>query len=245
MSKIFSRDNFKLSLNFLFRLIKMKLVDQNESQSIASQDLLDDLEIDSQIIIDVGANVGQFARKIALACPESTIYSFEPNPSLHKKFESNLKRFRRVHLKKQGVGSVSGNLKLSVDDRNSLVSSFALDNGNRTVLCDVTTIDEFLESSKISKVGLLKVDVEGFEIDVLRGCEKSFKSGLIDAVILEATFTPRTIRSSDAMELINFMKDFDFKPQGFYDLDYAHISKRGVFKLGNLLFLKESSKLVS
>tara|TARA_Y100000766_G_scaffold230591_1_gene204452 strand:+ start:152 stop:490 length:339 start_codon:yes stop_codon:yes gene_type:complete len=112
-------------------------------------------------------------------------------------------------------------------------------------LCDVITIDEFIKTNKIPKVGLLKIDVEGFEVEVLKGCLNSFNSGLIDAVILEATFTPQKIKSSDAIELIDCMSNFGFKPQGFYDLDYAHISKRGIFKLGNLLFVKNNSSALA
>ena len=108
MRKIFGRENLKLILNFFLNVIKMKIVDSNECQTIASQELLDDLEVDSEIIIDVGANVGQFAKKIATACPNSTIFSFEPNPSLHHLFEFNLKRFKKVHLQKLGIGSVAG-----------------------------------------------------------------------------------------------------------------------------------------
>ena len=244
MKKVLSRDNLKFVLNFFLRLVKMKIVDSNESQSIASKELLEDLEIDTNVILDVGANVGQFSKKMATACPNSTIFSFEPNPSLHHLFESNLKGFDKVCLRKQGLGSVSGTLDLSIDDRNSLVSSFAYDHGMRTVSCDMTTIDEFLETNKISKVGLLKIDVEGFEIEVLKGCAKSFAAGMIDSVILEATFTPNRIKSSDAIELINYMRNFSYKPQGFYDLDYAHITKKGIFKLGNLLFVKADSHIL-
>ncbi len=223
----------------------MKVVDFNECQSIASRELLEDLEIDYKFILDVGANVGQFAKKMAKACPNSTILSFEPNPSIHHLFYSNLKNFNNVRLQKVGLGSVPGKLDLSIDDRNSLVSSFAHDHGMQYVKCDVTTIDDFLEKNNISKVGLLKIDVEGFEIEVLKGCIRSFAKGMIDSVILEATFTPNKIKSSDAAVLINYMNKLDFKPQGFYDLDYAHIKKRGVFKLGNLLFVRADSNVLS
>lgn len=238
MRKVVSRENLKRALNRILRYVKMKVVDSNEAQTIASRDLFQSLGINTSVILDVGANVGQFAKKMSAAIPEAEIYSFEPNPVLHSIFEENLRTESNVFLQKVGVGAKAGILTLSVDERNSLVSSFHHDHGLESIECEVLSVDEFVAARGLARIGLLKVDVEGFELEVIKGCAQCFKDGLIDAVILEATFTPATIKSADALSLIAELKRHGFSPDGFYDLDYAHITGRGRFKLGNLLFVR-------
>jgi hypothetical protein len=90
-------------------------------------------------------------------------------------------------------------------------------------------------------VGLIKIDVEGHEIDVLKGAKNSLKTGKVDAVVIEGTFTPNQIKSGDFFEVNDFMVSCGFQVQGVYDLDYSHIYSKGVFKLGNFLYIKSSN----
>jgi FkbM family methyltransferase len=235
------RKLIKHILNYIFNYLNMRLVDVNESGTHIALDLFQELDIGGQVIFDVGANTGYVAREYWTEFKDAQIHLFEPNPDVFRLLESNTADSDRFILNNCGVGSKNETLTLYVDPRNSLVSSFAHDHELEVFECDVVTIDSYIKKYQLSSIGLLKVDVEGFEINVLRGAKKSLVEGVIDAVIVEATFTPNKIKSSDFFEPNKFMNDCGFKVQGFYDLDYSHIYSKGVFKLANVLFLKDSN----
>lgn len=50
---------------------------------------------------------------------------------------------------------------------------------------EIQTIDQILSSKKIEKVNMLKIDVDGFEYDVLLGCKESFKFKKIEKIMME------------------------------------------------------------
>ena len=142
------------------------------------------------VILDVGANEGQYAALARNAFPNATIYSFEPNPAAFKRLVQNAKRLG-VNAVPIGCASESGTLTLfdSSNEAGSGLASFVPGvfeaSGVEPVGIDaeVTTVTQFCENHAIQRVGLLKIDVEGLEVDVLRGAAAMIDR--IDAVQFE------------------------------------------------------------
>jgi FkbM family methyltransferase len=128
------------------------------------------------IILDVGANIGQYARIARKAFPEAQIYSFEPNPAAFARLQEAAKRLR-IHAIALGCGSTPGTLPMF--DRSAdagtpfatLVPGVLEQTGIAPARFEVklTTIDRFCDEQAIDQVDLLKIDVEGFERSVIEG----------------------------------------------------------------------------
>lgn len=127
-------------------------------------------------ILDVGANTGQYARMARKAFARARITSFEPNPAAFAQLEeaAELLNLCAVPL---ACGSTPG--QQSMFDRSTdagspyatLVPGVLERQGIEPVQFDieVTTIDNFCEQRGLDEIDLLKIDVEGFERDVLEG----------------------------------------------------------------------------
>lgn len=123
------------------------------------------------VVIDVGANVGQFTTAIKAFWPEAEVLAFEPDPDIHVLLAENARRLGRVRTSALALGAEASELPLHRHHlsamstlRPGLVESYE---PGDTVLVPVARLDDV--AVDVSLVDLLKVDVEGYEVEVLRG----------------------------------------------------------------------------
>ena len=90
-----------------------------------------------------------------------------------------------------------------------------------SVQVDVTTIDEFIQSEKVSRLHLLKVDAEGHELAILRGAEGAIQSGAVDIVQFE-------FNEMNVMSRVFFKDFYDVLP-GF---TFHHVVVNGLAPMG-------------
>jgi FkbM family methyltransferase len=145
-------------------------------------------------VFDVGANVGEWAT-IALGInPTLELHCFEPCAStyqllLENKFPDN------VTCNKFGLGARPGEIALHLFEDypglNSLYKREGLENGwgltpqRGTEIVNLTTLDDYCSKKAIREVDFLKVDVEGHELEVLRGGTELIAKSSIDIIQFE------------------------------------------------------------
>lgn len=126
-------------------------------------------------IFDVGANIGQTVFQLKSAFPESNIYSFEPIKMTYLQLLGNTKELQGVSCENFALGSKSEKKSIKVfEEKNSVLNSLNVSAMNSaanavTEIINVSTIDEYCTSNNILQIDLLKIDTEGFEIEVLKG----------------------------------------------------------------------------
>lgn len=152
------------------------------------------------ISIDVGVNEGIFSRWMAKH--SKYVEGFECNPNLHKKLESQLPS--RVKLNTCALSSVAGHATLrfdpentgigTVEDRNLLTQNPGIQNiESRNVL--KRTLDSF----DFNDVSFMKIDVEGHELEVLKGAENLISRCLpVMLVEIEERHCPGNLRAVPA-----------------------------------------------
>lgn len=128
------------------------------------------------VVVDAGANVGYFALLFARWLRGAgVVHAFEPFPETAIRFERNLQLNPDleplVRLHRLGLSDFVGNVPMSVPDRENQGSNYLGGAGGKTV--EVTTLDAFCERERLTKLDLVKVDVEGSEVALLRGAEES------------------------------------------------------------------------
>lgn len=165
-------------------------------------------------IFDVGANIGEWTRLASRAFPTSKIHSFEPVPATFQKLSENSGGKQNIQLNNIGLSDAPGELTIHHSaDANYLatcVSGFVLPfHGIETqaVKIAVTSGDLYCQKNNIPSIDLLKIDVEGYENNVLTGFSGMLSAGKIKIIQFEYGF-------------INIATKFLLKD--FYDLLKPH-----------------------
>jgi len=156
-------------------------------------------------ILDVGANVGQYARLARRAFPQAKIYSFEPNPAAFAKLVQIADELE-IETIPLGCGNSVGSMPMfdfsesSGSEVATLVPGALETSGVEPAEFQValTTIDNFCNERNIGEVGLLKIDVEGFERQVLMGASEMLSAGRVQVVQFE--FNEGTLVNYTRME---------------------------------------------
>lgn len=171
--------------------------------------------IDLQTIFDVGANVGQSALAMLETFPKAEIHCFEPVSSTFATLQRNL-RGTRCRCINSAVGSETGEARISVG-RNSLTNSLVnAREGDAFESVTVTTVDAYREERSLSSVDLLKIDVEGFDLNVLEGASRSFSEDRIKFVSVEAGFCFDGAAHVSFQRLREHLEGHGFSLFGFY-----------------------------
>jgi FkbM family methyltransferase len=149
---------------------------------------------DRPVVYDVGANVGFFATHLAqmLASWSPQIYAFEPVPTTFIKLVQSVQRLGLhdvVHPVGAAVTDHAGPVRIAYSDRNSMYAQVTSDGpnprvGSRVAHAAGITLDRF-QAYAGERPALLKIDVEGSEVAVLRGAEGLLSRPDRPAIMLE------------------------------------------------------------
>ena len=141
--------------------------------------LLQHLSQPGHVVVDVGANVGTHALPLAASVgPQGLVVAVEPEPRVHARLLANvaLNRLENVRPLRRAITAEAGSRELftyAEDAPNRMTSSFARDAGRPSTTVPCATLDETVAELGLSRLDLVKIDVEGWEPDVLRGGAES------------------------------------------------------------------------
>lgn len=139
------------------------------------------------LVVDVGVNYGEMLVGVDLPAG-ARVVGFEPNPSVRALVARTLAdNGLVVDLRPEAVGAEAGTAEFAVDPSWSGLSSLATTPGAGTFEVAVTTLDDVVGDAASYCV---KVDVEGFEDDVLRGGARSLARDVPWALMLEVKHMP-------------------------------------------------------
>ena len=214
--------------------------------------------VETPVVFDVGANVGDYSRLVRRHLPAALVYAFEPSASVFKELERNLsnteapERFRAFNV---GLSDEEKTVELysyTVEGQEqSLISSIDRRLPTQVVSVEVSaserigvrTLDGFCEAQGVARVDFLKLDVEGHELSVLRGAQGMLEAGAVSLIQFE--FGPANIYSRtyfyDFWSLLHERFDlFRIIPRGIVPITY-YGEHREVFLTTNYLAVRRPS----
>ena len=184
--------------------------------------------LDCRTVVDIGANRGQFALVARQCQSQARVISFEPLPAAAATFCAVFADDDRVTLHEVAIGPVPGNATIHIsrrDDSSSLLpitaTQVALFPGTAevaTAIVRVAPLREFISAAKIEAPALLKVDVQGYELQALRGCEDLLNR--FAYVYAECSFMELYAGQALADEVIAWLRERGFKLRGVHNMDY-------------------------
>lgn len=148
-----------------------------ESRAFYEADLLEDARIrvkPGQLAVDVGANIGNHTLFFAKVCG-LTVYAFEPYPKTFQILERNVELNGlgdRVVCSNTGLGSVTGQATIQVMDAKNLGKTMLHRDAEGGHVSQIQRLDDI---DLPEPLALLKIDVEGMELEVLRGAEETIR----------------------------------------------------------------------
>jgi FkbM family methyltransferase len=141
-------------------------------------------------VVDAGANIGLhtlfFAKRVG---PEGRVYAFEPGQSAFDRLQSHVKRNQLTNVRcfNCALGAAEGIVSLTENSqdnsRNFVVDDFPGKTGTKNVA--LRSLNQVLEEESVGRVDFLKIDVEGFEPQVLEGASSYLKRQCIRVLQLE------------------------------------------------------------
>lgn len=186
---------------FINSLIRGFGVEFKECAMLPHHNLLGLRNIPFSTVIDVGANEGQFVVEFRKFFPDATFYSFEPLPSCFSVLTRLSGGDRRWECFNTALGCDNKRADFYFHQNHPSSSSFLADTTKgrslypetqvqTIVTVDCVTLDSWVESrpNVLRPPVLLKMDVQGFESQVLQGAKQTLNE--IDAVITEIIVEP-------------------------------------------------------
>jgi FkbM family methyltransferase len=128
-------------------------------------------------VVDIGANIGYYtllaARRVG---PQGKVYAFEPEPRNFKLLSENLRLngYENVVPIQKAVSNKAGTTSLFLSPRGSTSHSLlpSRDRSKRTITIETVTLDEFFAAEGNPAIQVVKMDIEGWEIEALDGMGK-------------------------------------------------------------------------
>lgn len=172
--------------------------------------VLEDLIKPGMVVVDVGAHIGFFtllaAKKVG---PAGKVYAFEPNPLSYALLVDNiaLNGYQNAVAVQKALSNRTGSAALFLNQRDSMVSSLYQTKPVTLskVRVQTVTLDAFLDEKGWPPVHVVKMDVEGSELDVLQGMGGVLAKNLALTLIVEfapALLLPRGITQVEYLEAI-------------------------------------------
>ncbi|GIW56597.1 MAG: hypothetical protein KatS3mg082_3001 [Nitrospiraceae bacterium] len=179
-------------------------------------------------VVDIGAHSGQFALVARARFPDSRIIAFEPLPEPARRFRRLFAKDVRVNLYQVAIGPVVAVQKMHVsakDDSSSLlpigelqVQIFRGTYESTTVEVAVGPLERYVDPRDITPPALLKVDVQGYELQALYGCESLLS--LFDVVYCECSFVELYHTQPLAADVLSWLNHRGFVLRGVYNVTY-------------------------
>ena len=201
-------------------------------------------------IFDGGANHGYTTRKFLAEYPAAVVYAFEPDPITFGDLTVRFSAEGRVRLVNHALSSEAGVSRFhrGVDDTTS--SFYPRNQSGRRyyrshlvmkeeISVSTTTLDDFCSRNQISRVNLLKLDLQGGEYRALSGATRLLSNQVIDVIISEFFVVPHYEGAPLLNEIWSLLRRHDYD---LYDLLLCQYGRNGQARWGDAVFVSRAHR---
>lgn len=197
-------------------------------------------------IFDVGANRGTTVDRYN-ALFDATIYAFEPYPPLYRQLEDKYAADKNIRVVNKAVGSTSEPQRFHIDDNDEINSllrrlesrrRYGQAKGDITV--QSTTIDHFVDTMSVDHIHILKLDIEGGEMEALRGGYRTLSRHMVGLIYLEVGFYRRYEGEGLFREVDSYLNQLGYTLFNLYNL--YRIPDNGQLSICDALYVSENMR---
>lgn len=181
------------------------------------------------VIVDVGANIGQTALSMSAAFPQAAIHSFEPYTPSYETLQQAVAHLPNVRAYNLGFGLENspmtmhvaqysvGNSLLEFSDTIAEYDTGAWTQSAGTSTIQIRRLDDWCAENQIDRIDILKIDTQGYELNILRGARGLLAKKCIKAIYLEIQHVPLYKDQADFGELYSELMGFGYHFVDFYN----------------------------
>ena len=194
----------------------------------------------NDVIFDLGCHIGSTIEEINKIWPQAKVYGFEPFKEFaqkcHKRFLNNsqIEIYQIAISDQKGYSNLTtSNYALSLHGNNLSTKH----KGNRKTKVRTIKLDNFVEEKKINIIKLVKIDVEGHELSVLKGMKNILSKQKVDVIICEVMFVEHFKGQALFVELSKFLEKF-----GYIIFDIRQLKRRSnkQLRFGNCVYISSN-----
>lgn len=177
-------------------------------------------------VLDVGANIGYFALRVAQLVDKGRVVGFEPDPDNFRSAQRNLSlnSLQNLEVLNIGLSDRDGDGALFRLDENNTGTNSLVASGHPSSLGKpsanivLRTLDRIVREKAFTNVDAIKIDVEGHELNVLRGAQDTLKR-FRPLMLVEVSPTTLNQQGQTPDGLIQVIRDFGYR---IIDVDTGH-----------------------
>ena len=167
----------------------------------------------SNTIFDVGANVGIYSLAALAVQPQAHLHAFEPTPEIADQLRSTatLNALDRLYVHQAAVSSRTGSATLrrfrgefGTNGGMNFIAETPCYDGDESV--QTVTLDQFCKDNSISKIDLMKIDIQGHEYSAFRGAEHLIRTGAISTIFMELNWDHRSPANCPATQSVQLLE---------------------------------------
>lgn len=193
------------------------------------------------VVLDVGANVGQTVDRFLAKFPRAAIHCFEPVPSAFRRLQAHVANSPGVSINASAVGARCGSAVI-VEHMDSDMSSmlepgpaaWGTTLGHHSV--PMVSVDQYCAERGLTTVDVLKIDTQGYELEVLAGASQQMRRGQIRLIYLELIFSAMYVNAASVADIHSLLASHGYVLVGMYDFHY----RDGRAGWADALFCRES-----
>lgn len=197
------------------------------------------LNKDPSIIIDAGANIGSISKELSYWFPSAKILAFEPIKRTFDQMLRNLEKIPNVIFFQKALGAAPGKITIDINRENtinSIKATYEPENIIGKEEIEVVRLDDVLLEQHIDQIDIIKIDVEGFEFEVLEGYGNLINQTKI--ILLEVGYE-REVTKVHFSDVEAFMEKKGFTLCGIYETRRNLLDRRKLWYSNNLYVKRE------
>ena len=193
-----------------------------------------------KVVFDVGANTGQTVIKWNRFFPKAKYYCFEPVSGTMETLKKNTAGLKNIQYCQYALGAEKKQAEISLFNDSSLnsLSEGLKDSAAKTEIVQINTLDAFCQTESVGYIDVLKIDTEGFDIEVLKGATSMLQGHKITFIQVEAGMNPHNKLHVPLQDFVDYLTPFGYVLFGIYE---QHLEWTGEKRLSfsNPVFISE------
>ena len=193
------------------------------------------------VAVDGGASVGDWTREFKAIYPDSKVLCVEPRRDVQAALDQLTRDLPGIHIARTLLGERDGEVEFHEHSfQSSLLPNSAGQPFGTLVRYPMTTLDKLVEVTGVGLPDLIKLDLQGAELQALAGATKCL--GHARAVLLEVSFIPLQKGQPLVADVLAYLAGYGFR---CYDIvALAHRPLDGALAQGDFLLVHERSGLI-
>lgn len=208
--------------------VQQRIATTNNPNLVQFEDiknLLPHLSVD--VILDVGANVGQSCKRYRHAFPKAKIFAFEPTMDTFAQLQARFSKDNAIECFQLALGDQSTHATIEQQKHSvcNRIGQLGVD-AEIPGAVKITTGDAFCAEHKIDWINFLKIDTEGFDLRVCRGFREMLEAGKVDLIQVEAGLNPKNTLHVPFQDFKDYLEPLGYYIFRIYDQFGAPIARR-------------------